>query len=84
MRSPTNPTQSWLYQERRLIACISLAAVAVLGVLVILMIGIGGFARGGDFNRKHANRIMRYRIYAQAAAIALILLYVALRRYMGQ
>ena len=60
------------------------AAVAVLGVLVILMIGIGGFARGGDFNRKHANRIMRYRIYAQAAAIALILLYVILRKYMGQ
>ncbi len=60
------------------------AAVAVLGVLVILMIGIGGFARGGDFNKKHANRIMRYRIYAQAAAIALILLYVTLRRYMGQ
>jgi hypothetical protein len=60
------------------------AAVAVLGVLVILMIGIGGFARGGDFNRKHANRIMRYRIYAQAAAIALILLYVTLRKYMGQ
>ena len=59
------------------------AAIAVFGVLVILMIGIGGFARGGDFNRKHANRIMRYRIYAQAAAIALILLYVALRRYMG-
>jgi hypothetical protein len=56
----------------------------VLGVLVILMIGIGGFARGGDFNRKHANRIMRYRIYAQAAAIALILLYVTLRKYMGQ
>ena len=60
------------------------AAVAVLGVLVILMIGIGGFARGGDFNRKHDNRIMRYRIYAQAAAIALILLYVTLRKYMGQ
>ena len=60
------------------------AAVAVLGVLVILMIGIGGFARGGDFNRKHANRIMRYRIYAQAAAIGLILLYVTLRKYMGQ
>ena len=60
------------------------AAVAVLGVLVILMIGIGGFARGGDFNRKHANRIMRYRIYAQAAAVALILLYVTLRKYVGQ
>ena len=60
------------------------AAIAVFGVLVILMIGIGGFARGGDFNRKHANRIMRYRIYAQAAAVALILLYVTLRKYMGQ
>jgi rRNA pseudouridine-1189 N-methylase Emg1 (Nep1/Mra1 family) len=59
------------------------AAIAVLGVLVILMIGIGGFARGGDFNKKHANRIMRYRIYAQALAIALILLFVTVRRYMG-
>lgn len=48
------------------------AALASLGVLVILMIGIGGFAKGGDFNRKHANRLMRYRIYAQALAVLLI------------
>lgn len=58
-------------------------AIAVLAVLVILMIGIGGFAKGGDFNRKHANRIMRYRIYAQAFAVALILLYVTLRSSFG-
>lgn len=56
------------------------AALACLAVLVILMIGIGGFAKGGDFNRKHANRIMRYRIIAQAVAVALILLFVFLRR----
>lgn len=56
-----------------------IAAFASLAVLVILMIGIGGFARGGEFNRKHANRIMRYRIAAQAVAIALILLFVWLR-----
>ncbi len=56
-----------------------LVALACLAVLIILMIGIGGFARGGDFNRKHANRIMRYRIIGQAVAIALILLFVALR-----
>jgi hypothetical protein len=55
-------------------------AFACLAVLVILMIGIGGFAKGGDFNRKHANRIMRYRIIAQAIAVALILLFVFLRR----
>ncbi len=55
-------------------------ALACFAVVVILMIGIGGFARGGDFNRKHANRIMRYRIIAQAIAVALILVFVLLRR----
>ncbi len=59
------------------------AALACFGVLIILMIGIGGFAKGGDFNRKHANRIMRYRIIAQAVAVALILLFVAFRGYFG-
>ena len=56
-----------------------LVAAAVLLVLFILLTGIGGFAKGGDFNRKHANRIMRYRIYAQALAIVLILIFVTLR-----
>ncbi len=55
------------------------AALATLGVLVILMIGIGGFAKGGEFNRKHGNRLMRYRIIAQAAAVALILVFAYLR-----
>ena len=54
--------------------------IACLVVLGILLTGIGGFAKGGDFNRKHANRIMRYRIYAQFAAIVLILLFVLIRR----
>ena len=54
-------------------------AIACLAVLVILMIGVGGFAKGGDFNRKHANRIMRLRIAAQAVAIELILLFVWIR-----
>ena len=57
-----------------------IAALACFIVLAVLMTGIGGFAKGGDFNRKHANRIMRYRIIAQAVAVALILLFVFLRR----
>jgi len=57
-----------------------LVAIAVLAVLFILLTGIGGFAKGGDFNRKHANRIMRYRIYAQFVAILLVLVYVYFRR----
>ncbi|NNE78681.1 MAG: twin transmembrane helix small protein [Silicimonas sp.] len=55
-------------------------AIAVLVVAAILLTGIGGFAKGGDFNRKHANKIMRYRIYAQAIAVVLILLFVLIRR----
>ena len=54
-------------------------AIACLVVLGILLTGIGGFAKGGDFNRKHANRIMRYRIYAQFVAVVLILLFVLIR-----
>ena len=53
--------------------------IACLVVLGILLTGIGGFAKGGDFNRKHANKIMRWRIYAQFVAIALILLFVFIR-----
>lgn len=54
--------------------------VACLGVLGILMLGIGGFARGGEFNRKHGNRIMRWRIGAQLGAVVIILIFVWLRR----
>lgn len=56
-----------------------LAALAFLVVLVILLVGIGGFARGGEFNRKHGNRMMRWRVIAQAAAVALILIFILLR-----
>ncbi|WP_374427106.1 twin transmembrane helix small protein [Paracoccus sp. (in: a-proteobacteria)] len=53
-----------------------LLAVCCLAVVVILAIGIGGFARGGEFNRKHGNRMMRWRLIAQAIAIAVFLLYL--------
>ena len=60
-----------------------LAALASFGVLIILMIGIGGFAKGGDFNRKHANRLMRYRIIAQAVAVILIVTFAFVRSRWG-
>jgi hypothetical protein len=58
-------------------------AVACIAVLIILLIGIGSFAKGGEFNRKHANRIMRYRIVAQLIAVILILAFVFFRRMGG-
>lgn len=57
--------------------------VAVLIVLGILMLGIGTFGKGGAFNQKYANKIMRWRIGAQFVAVLLILLYVYLRRQGG-
>ncbi len=53
-----------------------IAAIASLAVAFILMVGIGGFAKGGDFNRKYANKLMRLRIAAQFIAVVLILLFV--------
>ena len=58
-------------------------ALAALAVLAILMVGIGGFAKGGDFNRKHANRIMRYRIAAQAVAVLLLVAFAYFRSKSG-
>ena len=45
-----------------------------------MMIGIGGFGRGGEFNRKYANKLMRLRIFAQFIAVLLILLFVYFAR----
>ena len=50
--------------------------LAMAAVAIILMIGIGGFGRGGEFNRKYANKLMRLRIFAQFIAVLLILLFV--------
>ncbi len=52
------------------------AAIACLAVVVVLLVGVGTFARGGAFNRKHANRIMRLRLLAQFIAVVLIVLFV--------
>jgi hypothetical protein len=52
------------------------AALACLAVLAVLIIGVGGFARGGAFNRKYANKIMRLRILMQFIAVVLIVLFV--------
>ena len=55
-----------------------LIIISMAVVLIILMVGIGGFGKGGEFNRKYANKIMRLRIFAQFLAVAIILLFVYL------
>ncbi|MFT4960802.1 MAG: putative membrane protein affecting hemolysin expression [Paracoccaceae bacterium] len=57
-----------------------LVVIACLAVVVVLAIGIGGFGKGGEFNKKYANKLMRLRLLTQAIAIALIALYVYQRQ----
>lgn len=56
-----------------------IAAIAAFIVVIILMVGIGGFAKGGEFNRKYANKLMRWRIIAQAVAVILIVIFAWVR-----
>ncbi len=53
--------------------------LVMLGVVGILVMGIGSYGKGGAFNRKHSNRLMRYRIGAQFVAVLLILFFIWLR-----
>ena len=68
-------TQNMAQDPLFIIVILAMAVVAI-----ILMIGIGGFGRGGEFNRKYANKLMRLRIFAQFIAELLILLFVYFAR----
>lgn len=59
-----------------LFVVILLLVAAVLGVLVL---GLGSFGKGGETNRRHANRLMRWRLGLQFAAVVLIVLFVWLK-----
>ena len=57
-----------------------IVGIACLAVVAVLLVGVGGFARGGEFNRRHANRIMRLRLLLQFVAVLLIVTYVYFSR----
>ena len=52
----------------------SLMFFVLFAVLVILAIGIISMLKGGNFNKKWGNKLMRARVGLQALAILLILL----------
>ena len=55
-----------------------LIGLALLVVLVILFTGVFAMARGGEFNRKYGNYLMRLRVVAQFTAILLIILFAVI------
>ena len=55
-----------------LIVLFTLMALTV----AVLFTGMLGMARGGEFNRKHGNKLMAMRVLCQGAAIAVLALLV--------
>ena len=48
-----------------------LMVIGMLATLGVLATGIISMARGGEFNERWGNRLMRYRIVAQGFALAM-------------
>lgn len=53
-----------------------LVLIAMFITLGVLATGIIGMARGGEFNQKYGNKLMRARVIAQGVALALFALAV--------
>lgn len=51
-----------------------LLGLAMLATLVILVVGLVGFARNGPFYQKHSNNLMRLRILGQGLALVIFAL----------
>jgi len=57
-----------------------LLAILLVAITGVLFTGIAAMSRGGEFNRRHGNRLMRWRLYLQGAAV----LVIGLIFYLGQ
>jgi hypothetical protein len=52
----------------------TLLIVAMLATLAVLFIGLFSMARGGEFNKKYGNKLMRFRVLFQGAAILIFII----------
>ncbi len=57
-----------------------LIVIALVAVLVVLLTGVIGMLRGGQFNKQYGNKLMRLRVAFQGVAVLLIVVYAAFIR----
>ena len=60
-----------------------LLIVAILAVVVVLMFGLGGFAKGSGWAHSNSNKLMRWRIILPAVAVVFILIFIYFKRNGG-
>jgi len=51
-------------------------AIAMVLVLASLVVGLIGMIKGGEFNKKYGNKLMRYRVTMQGIALIMFVLAV--------
>ena len=61
----------------------TLVVIALAGTLAVLFAGVFTMARGGAFNRKWGNKLMRARVAMQALAVMLMFALFLLNRDWG-
>jgi hypothetical protein len=54
----------------------ALFIVALALTLGVLLLGVFTMARGGDFDKRNANRFMRWRVIMQGVAILLFVIFM--------
>tara|TARA_A100000164_G_C21238162_1_gene465783 strand:+ start:269 stop:463 length:195 start_codon:yes stop_codon:yes gene_type:complete len=50
-----------------------LIPIAFLAVVAVLSVGLYGMFKGGEFNKKYSNKMMRMRITLQFVALVIIM-----------
>ena len=56
----------------------TLLIIVMVAVVGVLFFGLFSMARGGAFNKRNANKLMRWRIALQGLAILLFVLFMML------
>ncbi len=58
----------------------ALIIAALAATAIVLIAGVIAMLRGGEFNRKYGNKLMRARVTVQALAIALLFVLYLINR----
>ena len=57
-----------------------LIIIALAATLGVLGLGVVSMLRGGDFNRRYGNKLMRARLITQGVTLALVILFFVLEK----
>ena len=58
-----------------------LIGLALVAVVVTLFTGLISMTKGGEFNARYGNKLMRLRVILQGVTIALLMLYFSLQYF---